>query len=148
MSITLGTTHTTIENGLLKLGKTENLDGGYPTVFISFDVQLRVGMSMQLLTLFGNFKRLNYIITLDKKRGIYTNHHRKAQCLDFVKQPVDVIKQEFHPKTEMNMAKLSTLHIDFISYTAILNGSGKASSNSGPSKFGPRQHSTPTDQFL
>ncbi|CAO4380725.1 unnamed protein product [Caenorhabditis nigoni] len=79
--------------------RQKNLDGGYLTVLTSSDVQRQVGMSMQLLTLLGNFKRLNYIITLDKKRNIYTNHHRKAQCLDFDEQPVDVIKQEFHPKT-------------------------------------------------
>ncbi|PIC15664.1 hypothetical protein B9Z55_022549 [Caenorhabditis nigoni] len=56
---------------------------------------------MQLLTLLGNFKRLNYIITSDKKRVECTGHHRKAQCLDFVEQPVDVIKQEFHQKTRV-----------------------------------------------
>ncbi|PIC47793.1 hypothetical protein B9Z55_007018 [Caenorhabditis nigoni] len=54
---------------------------------------------MQLITLLGNFKRPNYIITLHKKRVICTNHHRNAQWLDIDKQPVDIIKQEFHRKT-------------------------------------------------
>ncbi|PIC17751.1 hypothetical protein B9Z55_023882 [Caenorhabditis nigoni] len=79
--------------------RQKNLDGGYLTVLTSSDVQRRVDTSMQLPTLLGNFKRLNYIFTLYKKKDMYTNHHRKAQCLDFVKRPVDVIKQEFHPKT-------------------------------------------------
>ncbi|CAO4366669.1 unnamed protein product [Caenorhabditis nigoni] len=106
--------------------RQKNLDGGYLTVLTSSDVQRRVDMSMQLLTLLGNFKRLNYIFTLDMKRDMYSNHHRKAQCLDFVKRPVDVIKQEFHPKTIVYIKEQTNMSSQNIFSTSIARRTRKA----------------------
>ncbi|EFO84374.1 hypothetical protein CRE_19908 [Caenorhabditis remanei] len=90
LATVMGSTHSAVERGLGALGKVKKMGRWIPHKLSNFDLERRVDMSLQLLTLHPNFNCLDHLVTSDEKWVLYE--------IDADKHPEDVVKQELHPK--------------------------------------------------
>jgi histone-lysine N-methyltransferase SETMAR len=97
----LGCVHGTIEYHLKQLGFVSKLDVLVPHDLNRSQMQKRVDMCRELLSLRRNFKWLDNLITGDEKWVLYANIARSRQWLQPSQQPLTTPKADLHPEKRM-----------------------------------------------
>lgn len=101
IGITLGCSHSIIEDHLVTIGKVSKLGSWVPHELSQKDLDQRADICTNLLSKQRHFQWLNSIVTGDEKWVLYANQTRKRQWLSMEEEPQPEPKGDLHPRKVM-----------------------------------------------